>query len=230
MCRVLQAISGPITVDERWEAAFHDHKVGRAAGLVKPRGSAVQLHAPAAIRTRDLRLRRPTLYPAELLARKAREQVKSASSPCLNKDLLHDGLTVPRTRPQVRAPTRESTMLRRAIAGTLLLCYLAACTSWHVEKEASALQLISTKHPRVVRLTRADGSRIVLEQPRIAAGDTLAGVHNGVLSGVAARDVTEVATSKVSAGKTIGLFLGLSTVAVGIAVIACLSGPGCAYE
>jgi len=81
-----------------------------------------------------------------------------------------------------------------------------------------------------VRLTRADGSRIVLEQPRIAAGDTLAGVHNGVLSGVAARDVTQVATSMVSAGKTIGLFLGLATVAVGIAVIACLSGPGCAYE
>ncbi len=102
-------------------------------------------------------------------------------------------------------------MLRRPFACTLLLCYLAACTSWHVEKEVSPLQ-------------------IVLEQPRIAAGDTLAGVHNGVLSGVAARDVTEVATSKVSAGKTIGLFLGLSTVAVGIAVIACLSGPGCAYE
>ena len=121
-------------------------------------------------------------------------------------------------------------MLRRPFACTLLFCYLAACTSWHVETEASPLQVISTKHPRVVRLTRADGSRIVLEQPRIAAGDTLAGVHNGVLSGVAARDVTEVATSKVSAGKTIGLFLGLSTVAVGIAVIACLSGPGCAYE
>jgi len=109
-------------------------------------------------------------------------------------------------------------MLRRPFACTLLLCYLAACTSWHVEKEVSPLQLISTKHPRAVRVTRSDGSRIVLEQ------------HNGVLSGVAARDVTEVATSKVSAGKTIGLFLGLSTVAVGIAVIACLSGPGCAYE
>ena len=121
-------------------------------------------------------------------------------------------------------------MRRRPFACTLLLCYLAACTSWHVEKEVSPLQLISTKHPRAVRVTRSDGSRIVLEQPRIAAGDTLAGVHNGVLSGVAARDVTEVATSKVSAGKTIGLFLGLSTVAVGIAVIACLSGPGCAYE
>ena len=120
-------------------------------------------------------------------------------------------------------------MLRRAIAGTLLLCYLAACTSWHVEKEASPLQLISTKHPRVVRLTRADGSRMVLDEPRIAAGDSLAGVRHGLPSSVAVSDVTQVATPRVSAGKTIGLFLGLSVVAVGVAVILCLndnSGTG----
>jgi len=114
-------------------------------------------------------------------------------------------------------------MLRRPIAAVLLLCYLAACTSWHVEKEVNPLQLISTKHPRVVRLTRADGSRVVLDEPRIAAGDSLLGVHYGVQSSVAVSDVTQVATRRVSAGKTIGLFLGLSTVAVGAAVIACVS-------
>jgi len=117
-------------------------------------------------------------------------------------------------------------MLRRPIAAVLLLCYLAACTSWHVEKEVNPLQLISTKHPRVVRLTRADGSRMVLDQPRIA-GDSLAGVHNAVLSSVAVSDVTQVATPRFSAGKTIGLFLGLSVVAVGTAVIACLSSSDC---
>jgi hypothetical protein len=121
-------------------------------------------------------------------------------------------------------------MLRRPVACTLLLCYLAACTSWHVENEVSPTQLVSTKHPRVVRLTRADGSRMVLDQPRIAAGDSLTGIHNGVLSSVAVSDVTQVATPKFSAGKTIGIFLGLSVVVVGIAVIACLSGPGCAYQ
>ncbi len=94
-------------------------------------------------------------------------------------------------------------MLRRPIAYALLLCYLAACTSWHVEEGVSPLQLISNQHPHVVRLTRADGSRMVLDQPRIVAGDSLAGT--------------------LSAGKTIGLFLGLSVVAVGTAVIACLS-------
>src|SRR2546430_17547861 len=89
------------------------------------------------------------------------------------KTFLVCGLTARGTRVQLRAPTRESTMLRRPIAGALLLCYLAACTSWHVHEGVTPLQLISTEHPRVVRLTRADGSRMVLDQPRIAAGDSL---------------------------------------------------------
>ena len=77
-------------------------------------------------------------------------------------------------------------MLCRPIACTLLLCYLAACTSWHVHEGVSPLQLISTKHPRVVRLTRADGSRLVLDEPRIAAGDSLGemGVGNSCLGRV----------------------------------------------
>src|SRR5947208_1062750 len=143
------------------------------------------------------------------------------------KTFLVCGLTARGTRVQVRAPTRESTMLRRPIACTLLLCYLAACTSWHVHEGVSPLQLISTKHPTVVRLTRADGSRMVLDEPRIAAGDSLAGVRHGLPSSVAVSDVTQVATSRFSAGKTIGLFLGLSVVAVGTAVIACLSSSDC---
>ena len=115
-------------------------------------------------------------------------------------------------------------MVRRPIVCTLLLCYLAACTSWHVEEGVSPMQLISTKQPHVVRLTRADGSRIVLDEPRIVAGDSLAGTHYKVASSVALSDVTQVATPKFGAGKTIGLFLGLSAVAVGIAVIVCLNG------
>ena len=118
-------------------------------------------------------------------------------------------------------------MLRRSLACALLLCYLAACTSWHVENEVSPTQLISTKHPRVVRLTRTNGSHVEIDHPQIAAGDTLTGIHNTVLSRVAVSDVTQVATPRVSAGKTIGLFLGLSVVAVGTAVIACLSSSDC---
>ena len=121
-------------------------------------------------------------------------------------------------------------MRRRSIACALLLCYLPACTSWHVHEGVSPLQFITTEHPRVVRLTRTDGTRMVLDQPQVAAGDSLVGVRSGVRSGVAVSDVTQVAISKFSPGKTIGLFVGLSAVVVGIAVIACLSGPGCAYQ
>ncbi len=121
-------------------------------------------------------------------------------------------------------------MFRRPFACALLLCFLAACTSWHVEKDVSPLQLISTKHPRALRLTRTDGSHIVLDDPRIAGGDSLVGAHYGAQSSLAVSDVTQVATRRVSPGKTIGLFLGLSTIVVGAAVIACLSGPGCATE
>ena len=114
-------------------------------------------------------------------------------------------------------------MRRGPFACALLLCNLPACMTWHVEEEVSPLQLISTRHPRTLRVTRTDGSRVVLDEPRIAAGDSLVGVHYGVQSSVAVSDVTQVATRRVSAGKTIGLFLGLSTVAVGAAVIACVS-------
>ena len=114
-------------------------------------------------------------------------------------------------------------MLRPRIACTLLLCYLPACMTWHVEEQASPLQLISTQHLRTIRLTRTDGSRVVLDEPRIAAGDSVVGVHYGVKSTIAASDVTQVATRRVSAGKTIGLFFGLSAAVVGAAVIACLS-------
>jgi len=110
-------------------------------------------------------------------------------------------------------------MLRRPIACALLLWYLAACTTWHVEKGASLKQLISTEHPMAVRLTRADGSHVVLNEPRITAGDSLAGVRNGAPSSVAVSDVTQVAIRKVSASKTIGLALGIP---VGAAIIAAI--------
>ena len=116
-------------------------------------------------------------------------------------------------------------MLRRSIACALLLCYLAACTSWHVEEGVSPLQFITTEHPRFVRLTRTNGSYIELDDLRIAAGDSLMGIHNTVLSRVAVSDVTQVATPRLSAPKTIGLLAGLSAVVVGIAAIVCFSSP-----
>jgi len=114
-------------------------------------------------------------------------------------------------------------MPRHPIAYALLLLFLPACTAWHVEKGVSPEQLIATKHPNVVRVTRPDSSNIVLHQPRIAAGDSLSGLHNRAPSSVAVSDVTQVAIRKFSAGKTIGLVVGISAVALAVAVVAIAS-------
>jgi hypothetical protein len=114
-------------------------------------------------------------------------------------------------------------MPRRPIAYALLLWYLPACTAWHVERGVSPEQLIATERPKAVRVTRPDSSNIVLHQPRIAAGDSLSGLHNGAPSSVAVADVTQVAIQKFSAGKTIGLVVGISAVALAIAVVAIAS-------
>jgi hypothetical protein len=91
-------------------------------------------------------------------------------------------------------------MLRRSIACALLLWDLPACTSWHVEEGVSPPQVISAEHPTKVRLTRADGSHIVLHQPRIAVGDSVSGIRNGFISGatvsIPVSDVTQVASGR----------------------------------
>ena len=106
-------------------------------------------------------------------------------------------------------------MRRRPIAYALLLCYLPACTSWHVEETVSPQQLIAAEHPNAVRVTLPDRSRIVLHQPRIAAGDSLAGVVHGAPFSVAVSDVGWVATRRVSIGRTLELILG-TTMAVAL--------------
>ena len=113
-------------------------------------------------------------------------------------------------------------MPRRPIAYALLLCYLAACTTWHVEEGVSPLLLIATEHPSRLRLTRSDSSLIVLENPRVVGSDTLVGEGHKAATRVAVSDVRQVAIQKVSAGKTIGFFLGLSVVAAITAIVIAL--------
>jgi len=108
-------------------------------------------------------------------------------------------------------------MRRRPIALALLLWYVPACTSWHVEKGVSPQQLIAARHPKAVRITLPDRSQIVLHQPSNAAGDSLAGIVDGKASSVAASDVTQIAILKVSGGRTVGLVVGLGMLAATIA-------------
>jgi len=113
-------------------------------------------------------------------------------------------------------------MPRRPIACTLLLWFLAGCTSWRVQN-LTPQQIIDRWHPTSVRVTTADSSEFVLDQPEIAGGDSLAGLERGAPSSVAVSDVTQVAIRKFSTGKTVGLVAGIFVVAVSIAAAIALS-------
>jgi len=113
-------------------------------------------------------------------------------------------------------------MDRRPIALALLLWYVPACTAWHVEQGVSPQELIAAKHPSAVRVTLPDRSQIVLDQPSIAGGDSLAGIVDGKASSVATSDVSQVAIRKVSSGRTVGLVLGLGLLAASIAAAVAL--------
>ena len=120
-------------------------------------------------------------------------------------------------------------MPRRPIAFTLLLWFTAGCTSWRVQN-LTPQQVIDKWHPASVRVTRADSSQVVFEQPRMAEGDSLVGLVQGAPSGIPVSDVTHVAIRRISAGKTLGLIWAIDVV-VGIIVLAvggvnvCCSSP-----
>jgi len=114
-------------------------------------------------------------------------------------------------------------MPRRPIACTLLLWYLAGCTSWRVQ-ELTPQQVIDRWHPTSVRITTADSSEFVLDKPWIPVRDSLVGFRNRVPSSVAVSDITAVAIRQADTGSTIVLIAGLVAV-LGLAASSVNYGP-----
>jgi len=111
-------------------------------------------------------------------------------------------------------------MARRPIAYLLLICYLPACTTWHIERGISPARVIANQRPDSIRVTRTDSSRIVLVQPNFAAGDSVTAIHNGYRARLALSDITQIETKRFNAGATVaGVFL-VSMGAVAIMVTA----------
>jgi hypothetical protein len=96
----------------------------------------------------------------------------------------------------------------RVIAAVLLLAYLPACSSWRVEN-VSPQALIEAKHPTQVRVSRPDGTKLVLHQPSIA-GNTLRGSVQE--PAIPLDDVQIVETRHRDTGKSLllvgGIFIG----------------------
>jgi hypothetical protein len=75
------------------------------------------------------------------------------------------------------AHLRRHSIAFRATASILLISYLPACTGWHTQS-ATPEEVVTTKHPEQVRITRQDGSQIKLLQPFIKA-DSVIGYYAG---------------------------------------------------
>jgi len=129
----------------------------------------------------------------------------------------------------VPAYLRRDAIAFRATAAILLASYLPACTGWHAQSTTPE-QVLTTKHPERVRVTRQDGFRIELLQPVIEA-DSVVG-RDARAAGpdslkprvaVALADIRTVELHQTKAAETV-LLVG----AVGLlvaAAIAAASGP-----
>ncbi len=115
---------------------------------------------------------------------------------------------------------------RRLIACILLPCYLVACSSWKTQ-EASPQQVLEDEQPNKVRVTLADGSRVVLKEP-VVSGDTLTGSVDGEQRSIPLADVADVEVRKAEVVPTVALVvLGTAAVLFGLAVIVFCADGDC---
>ena len=114
------------------------------------------------------------------------------------------------------SPLASLRTFRSAIGYLLLLTYLPACTSWHVGTPTPAA-FVQREQPEHVRVTRVDGSQIMLVGPNVQ-GDTLYGKRETLTArsepttepfSVPLADVQSVAVRRFSAGKTLLLVGGV---------------------
>jgi hypothetical protein len=101
-----------------------------------------------------------------------------------------------------------------------LTCYLPACTGWKTQ-QAAPQDVVATKHPKTIRVTRSDGTQVEIASPSIEA-DSIIGVRAGSAPrdslrarvAIALSDISQVAVQQTDAAKTVVLAAG-----VGLAVI-----------
>ena len=115
---------------------------------------------------------------------------------------------------------------RKVAAPVLLATHLAACTSWRVENVPPA-QLLQTKAPYEVQVTRADSSTVVLAAPQVAA-DSLQGWSHGTQLSIPMTDIHAIATRHRDAVMTTVLTAGVVGALVAIVVVpaVCIASRG----
>jgi hypothetical protein len=116
----------------------------------------------------------------------------------------------------------RSRRLGLLLAATLL----PGCHSWRTSDVPPAETL--SRRPEQVRVTRSDGTRLVLRYPRLA-GDTLVGVGRASSSetsvAVSLSDVRTIEVHRFDVGETVGLVAGIGATAILVAAAAGDDGP-----
>jgi hypothetical protein len=117
---------------------------------------------------------------------------------------------------------------RRVVATVLLAAQIAGCSSWRME-QAAPEQVLHQRTPTEVRVTRADGSQLVLAHPSVS-GDSLTGFSSGAPRGVPMADIGAIATRHGNAGKSVLLGVGILGGAIAIGAIAYSASSPCYFS
>jgi hypothetical protein len=114
----------------------------------------------------------------------------------------------------------------RGVALALFVLYLPACTTWR--RQSFPVQaVILDEHPKRIRLTRLNGSRVEITNPRIV-GDSIVGASPGSMrffAAVALDDIRIVETQQIHAGKTTLVMVGLGIAALAVVAAAAQDDP-----
>jgi hypothetical protein len=125
---------------------------------------------------------------------------------------------------------RSRTALRRPTALVLLGLQILACTSWKTPA-VSPQELVAGETPKAVRVTRSDGSQVVVIRPRVT-GDNLTGQRPGRTDAshpaqevvvVPLSDIRSVAVRRGDTGRTVLLIVGLGLTAAAATLLVAIA-------
>src|SRR5260370_7050893 len=109
----------------------------------------------------------------------------------------------------IRCFASSYAVYRRWAAMLLMILYGTACQSWHTE-QVGPQAFLTTRQPEYIRVTRTDGSEVVVDQPVVQA-DTLVGVAEGqrepAEGHIALPAIHQIATSRFTPFRTPGFLV-----------------------
>ena len=114
------------------------------------------------------------------------------------------------------------TPLARRVIAAVLMALLTACHSWQ-PTTVSPQRSIAEDQPSSVRVTLMNGDTVTVENPTMR-NDSIVGITDSNVAVVASRDVGLFEVRRFSFGRTIGLGVLLTGLALGVAIVAYCAG------